>query len=650
MQNTNNANNDWFEDLMDDNDKTSDLPFDSDSENFKPVQIPEEQFFTELPETMRNCLDKCIDFLVSNGASRERIENTQKPIIEQVLLAYINNRKCFILEAPTGSGKSIMAFIINHTIAAYHHRESQVGYILTSSKSLQEQMINDARNFGLNRFKLLKGQGNYICDANGKPFPKRDCEHMSMSKAFEKKKCGPTCKYLIDRFAAINSETAIFSYAYFLTSMNFVFNSIGGNAPFLPRIVTIFDECHTLSDVLQSMFMVQITNKFASQIDNVQQCLLNIVNTKNMETIDSCASLADTIKDFVDEFFTEKSMAELMTDIEQMSIYLKDYVMLMNSCIPEEHDDDEPNIKKIASNSEKLMNLSETMRYFVANNKDQLEWVVCKHESDGMYHKMTLQTLLDDVLFKRHVEPFSQFSVLMSATIGDIPQYAKTLGIEDYEYAYMPSDFNFDRSPIYHVEPNISLAMKNKADSMPILMERMMYICEQIHPNERGIIHTGNFEIARKFKEYVQLNSSTYRRYMFYDNSEQKELIIKNLERTHNGVIIGPSLIEGIDLKDDLARFCILAKVQYPNLDIFNKKRLQLIPGWYDWKTFTSFLQSIGRVIRHKDDYAVTYLMDSCFKFLFKKCELQGYISKRIKKFDISQLMYKENLDDLFDY
>ena len=179
--------------------------------------------------------------------------------------------------------------------------------------------------------------------------------------------------------------------------MNFVFNRIGGNAPFLPRIVTIFDECHTLSDVLQNMFMVQITNKFASQIDNVQQCLLNIVNTKNMETIDSCASLADTIKDFVDEFFTEKSMAELMTDIEQMSIYLKDYVMLMNSCIPEEHDDDEPNIKKIASNSEKLMNLSETMRYFVANNKDQLEWVVCKHESDGMYHKMTLQTLLVDV-------------------------------------------------------------------------------------------------------------------------------------------------------------------------------------------------------------------------------------------------------------
>lgn len=187
MQNTNNTNNDWFEDLMDDNGKTSDLPFDSDEENFKPVQIPEEQFFTELPETMRNCLDKCIDFLVSNGASRERIENTQKPIIEQVLLAYVNNKKCFILEAPTGSGKSIMAFIINHTIAAYHHRDSQVGYILTSSKSLQEQMINDARNFGLNRFKLLKGQGNYICDANGKPFPKRECEHMSMSKAFEKK-------------------------------------------------------------------------------------------------------------------------------------------------------------------------------------------------------------------------------------------------------------------------------------------------------------------------------------------------------------------------------------------------------------------------------------------------------------------------------
>lgn len=642
--------NSFINNVKENEEEFSEMPFE---ESFGLILDQEEvKEITELPDRMVECLETVINGLCEHGADRNRIELTQKPVCIQILLAYLN-KKHFILEAPTGVGKSIIAFIVTHTIHLYNRKHYQDSYILTSSKSLQEQLDKDCKRFELNRYQLLKGQSNYFCEKNGKPFPQRECERMSMNKAFDELKCGPTCKYLLDRRKAISSECAIFSYAYFLTTMNFVFNSIGSNAPFGPRTITVFDECHTLADSLQNMFTIVFTSKFRIQIDEVQSSLLNIITNSTMSTADRCAEVVEQIKLHSDELFEDENISteNLFTILEVLYINLKDYTMLLKACLPKDYEESEDlYVKKIAVQIERIDTLWQQMQYFIENNKDKLEWVVCKREEIGLIKKLTLQTLLDDVLFKRHVEPFIEFGLFMSATIGDIPQFAKQNGIENYRYAYMPSDFNFDKSPIYFVKPNISLAMKNKNTSMPILFERMLYICEQLHPDERGIIHTGNFEITKKFKEYVRMNSNAYRRYMFYENSEQKEIIIHNLSTTTNGILIGPSLIEGIDLKDDLARFCIMAKVQYPALDIFNKKRLELIPGWYDWKTFTSFLQSIGRVIRHKNDYAITYLMDSCFKFLFKKMPPQGYIEKRFKDFDINDKMFKEDETELFDY
>jgi ATP-dependent DNA helicase DinG len=36
-------------------------------------------------------------------------------------------------------------------------------------------------------------------------------------------------------------------------------------------------------------------------------------------------------------------------------------------------------------------------------------------------------------------------------------------------------------------------------------------------------------------------------------------------------------------------------------------------PQWYSWRTILDMIQSYGRSIRSKEDYADTIILDSCF-------------------------------------
>ena len=43
------------------------------------------------------------------------------------------------------------------------------------------------------------------------------------------------------------------------------------------------------------------------------------------------------------------------------------------------------------------------------------------------------------------------------------------------------------------------------------------------------------------------------------------------------------------------------------------KKRMSDNPNYYGYKTITDLIQSTGRSVRSFDDYANTYILDSCF-------------------------------------
>lgn len=618
------------------------------------VEITEEH--KENHEKILACLDGVIDMLASKeGVSRERIETEQKPIVVKALEAYITGVPNYIIEAPTGTGKSIIGLMITESIYRYNGMTS-AAYTLTPTKILQDQLDDDNKRMNLG-WALLKGQSNYICEENGEIFPKRKCSKMSISQATKNLECAKNCEYIQRRLDAILSHNSVLSYAYWLTAMNYMYANLGDMSPFQPREVTVFDECHLITDTVQSLFQVEISQKV---IDYVS-AMVNYYESreKDIEKLEKMFEHHNHFKECFDIIFKIAKDASLedifktllattahLHRITQLFFEFQDKYFAKNEklwTVAEQEFD---------KNFEKYITIVSNMKFFLANNKDIENIVVDKQ--DGLYGTTTLlfRTLNEPSLLKRHCHEYTNFAVWTSATLGGskgIETWAQQNGIEKYDYHSMDSTFEFPNSPINICRPTISMSFKDKEGNMGAMMMRIMALCAQ-HPNERGIIHTGNFEIARNL---AAQNGQGKERFIFYNNSKEKEIAIQQLKDSDNSIIVGPSLSEGLDLKNDLARFAILAKVPYPNLgDQLIKLKQERLAGWYDWQTVVTIMQQLGRHIRHKTDWGVTYMLDSSFERIISSSTFPAYISDRFTQINVNKLIdsFKDQDDDLAEF
>jgi Rad3-related DNA helicase len=86
------------------------------------------------------------------------------------------------------------------------------------------------------------------------------------------------------------------------------------------------------------------------------------------------------------------------------------------------------------------------------------------------------------------------------------------------------------------------------------------------------------------------------------------------MTRDEPTVLLSPSMTEGLDLRDDLSRFQIVAKVPYASLaDPYVKTRMELDPDWYQLQTALTLVQALGRSVRSSDDHAISYIIDGDF-------------------------------------
>ena len=79
-------------------------------------------------------------------------------------------------------------------------------------------------------------------------------------------------------------------------------------------------------------------------------------------------------------------------------------------------------------------------------------------------------------------------------------------------------------------------------------------------------------------------------------------------------------MTEGLDLRDEDARFCILAKVPWTDLtDPYVAERKRRSQDCYQNVTALAIVQGSGRVVRNETDYADTFIFDSSFRMLMDK-------------------------------
>ena len=215
----------------------------------------------------------------------------------------------------------------------------------------------------------------------------------------------------------------------------------------------------------------------------------------------------------------------------------------------------------------------------------------------------------------------------MSATIIDHKNFAKTLGIKDYEYVEVDSTFESSKSPIYVTSKN-KLNYKTIKTELPEIVNKIKQICD-FHKDEKGVIHTHTMEITEYIK--TRLNGE---RFLFRELASKNEDILKEHSSSSNPtVLVSPSLSFGIDLKDELARFQIIVKLPYLPLSSKRVKKLfELDKNWYIDKMLNAMVQATGRATRSKNDYSVTYILDGNIVDVIKthKDRLPKYFIDRI--------------------
>jgi ATP-dependent DNA helicase DinG len=213
-------------------------------------------------------------------------------------------------------------------------------------------------------------------------------------------------------------------------------------------------------------------------------------------------------------------------------------------------------------------------------------------------------------------------TLVMSATILNHDIYCKSIGLNpaDVKFIRVSSDFPIENRPIYPL--NIAHLNYDNLQRQEIRSNIVKAIDKimNLHENDKGIIHTTSYKQLNFIKQNISYQNAQR---LVETNSfvERDEVIARHtMTKLEPTVLISPSLYTGLDLKDDLSRFQIIVKVPFPDLtDKWICTKMKKGKQWYYWQTALRLVQSYGRSIRSKDDWAKTYVLDSSFGNFLKK-------------------------------
>lgn len=506
----------------------------------------------------------------------------QQEVCKRIVNAYKKGKKYVILQAPTGSGKSV----ISHTISSYFASQGQKSYVLTSQKGLQDQYVSDFKKARTPVF-TVKGAANYRCDLDRK----RSCM-VGVCKINKKHKKPCTCPYITARNKVYkDSVMSVLNYTYFL-NMSVVANKQHTDG--LPadkilqhkRGLLVLDEAHNVERELLNWAGLEVSMKLFKAQD------LKCPKIPNKSASDSA----------VIEWVRNSLIANLKNQYRSLQASIA--TMDIDDPVSQKESIQADFVDTIICTANRLLNQYDSGVPVVIDNSG--------------YGSVKLKPLEAASYADEFVFDFGERVLMMSATILNVNQFCSNLGIskKDVEYIEMPCLFPKQNRPIYDVSSKVG---KINYTTMPTVKPKIKTYIKRIlkqHKNERGIIHTQSYDLA----EYLYKEIDDPRLFIPKGIDRDQEIQdFLNDDEFSDGVLLSPSLTEGIDLNGDLGKFCVVCKAPFASLgDPFIKKRVELDPQWYQIETLRKFIQSCGRVTRSETDTSVTYVLDPAVSYLLR--------------------------------
>jgi len=475
----------------------------------------------------------------------------------------INKQSFTILEAPTGTGKSAIAYVMG---------EFAPVTVLVGTLNLLDQYVTE---YG---FAGIKGRQNYPCahrgkvkkwtDKGKKPPTAGDCHFSAMHDCQH----SHDCQYLQLKEYALASNKLVVTYAY--ASLSFKVRERPG---FL-----FMDEGHMSAEHLLSFaeFTISSRKQAKYQFPNFPHQLWMFGDKKRGGLI------TETTQPFVEQYLADCRNA------------LDDRMQYMSPL--------EPEYSAINKEWERLdrmlINLSKST-WFLDCHPYVCSWK--GKEIPGLRLRALDARIVADRLWTA-----KQNVILMSATIGDPEPLADKLGIQDYTFHTYPHPVSREYRPVYNLGVR-RMTYKNLTKWPSLYRVQAAAIAEwidRIDPDGqlRGIILTSSYKkIEHLYKGIPVFLKSENRRYIVQRGGMSIDQISQSfLNDQQPGDILIASIQgfgQGLNLKGDLARWVVIAGLPHDNPTDPYAQAMKGQPGGakYAWnKAYSSVPQAAGRVNR----------------------------------------------------
>lgn len=512
----------------------------------------------------------------------------QEEAFKKIDNIFSSGKKYAIVNLPTGSGKSHIGVSMarasssidderRHIVENYGiYKKDKNGshihedlflnnhpfgaFILTVTKSLQDQYQSL-----FPELITVKGKSNYMCAVDNNltvnfapclfsPKLKQEC--------FDKNRC----PYYKIRNEALIKQDSILNYKAFFNLPEFL----------RKREFYICDEASEIEDELISQYTVNISYAFL-QSENI--------DFKKLISDDSEKAkhwLQDIFIQLKNEWLDLKYKTSLMSNKKNTpsGLFFKQ-------------------MQRLGRYTELINTLT-----IVLERWDECEYLVEKKDREQV------------VFVPYDIKPAAQYIfngaskiLMMSATISNAEEFAKSLGIkkDEYEFVEIPSTFDSKKSPIY-CSTQYNLSYKNLERDLPKIAKLAVDICDK-HKGEKGIIHTHTNQITEALKKKTKNNP----RFLFREVGLTNENIIEEHRerKSEDTILVSPSLDTGISLDGDLGRFQIILKAPYLPLGSKRiKKMFECNPKHYIMKMLNTLIQMSGRCTRSIEDHSTTYILD----------------------------------------
>jgi len=584
----------------------------------------------------------------------------QKEAVEFIL----NNQKQYaLLTMPTGSGKSLVA------VASAALFDGKV-IIITKNTDLAKQY---ERDFDI---PVVIGRKHYKCilypelTAENCPYTGhysqcpavkdvldyygvKSLDELSLEEADE-----ITCPYVRARELARKDDIAVLNYHYFW----FAYLREGYWPK--PKMI-IVDEAHEFPNFLVDVSTMKFKPDKLYDIDHfahdtrVQQYFLStkpqigeksawMTARKHFREL-SKKKVYHLIKD-VKEFLEYEVIPpeEFINATKKLKKYLRHAVMFTHALIAymETIEPNNPKVKELKIDPSRASAICDELPSHLAYPCTMIKTVyrtafyalqfleTVEREKDNIIKddldisgKLILYPREDTILLK-YIYPHYVFEelekrlgnpkwVFMSATL--FPRFmSKELAIAGrYNWFEVQSEIPKEFRTIFYVP--YAPMYRDYMDQKPFVREYIKSVIDEVlkeYQDEKGIIL-----VASKKDVEALFTYSRYKdRFIEYSgSSNDKEIALRDHKASKNSVLISVAW-EGIDLKDNLSRFQIVFQVPFMYLgDPIVRIRRRADREWYYLSALNKIVQGAGRSIRHKNDFAATFIFDSRFENMIKK-------------------------------